>query len=381
MKFTSFFIAALTLIACGNPANPDTAPKSADTPEASPSSVLLNDAQLKNAHLEMGKPQVRSLGKSIKVTGFVESPPQNRVSVSFPLGGYLKQTKLLPGMRVQRGAILATLEDPQYINLQQEYLTTQARLEFLSADLARQEALNRDQSASDKALQMARAEFKTQKINAQALAEKLRLIGINPAHLSPETISKSVQIYAPINGFVSAINAHIGQYVSPTDVLFELVNTDDIHLVLKVFERDIPMLHVGQVVNASVSADPSKIFKARILLIGQQVGEDRSVEVHCHLDKNTPGLLPGMFISAEISAKNQEAVVVPSDAVLRFEEKHFVFVAISALQFDLMEVKTGVTEDGFTELLGTDPKGLMEKNIVLKNAYTLLMKLKNTEGE
>jgi len=378
MKYAYFIIAAVTIIACSNPANPDTP---APTQEAMPSSVLLTDAQLQNAHLETGKMQVRNLGNSIKVSGFVEAPPQNRVSVSFPLGGYLKQTKLLPGMRVRRGEILATLEDPQYINLQQAYLTAQARLEFLAADLVRQEALNRDQSASDKTLQMARTEHKTEKINLLALAEKLRLIGINPENLSPETISKSVQIHAPINGFVSDVYVNIGQYLSPTDVLFELVNTDDMHLIIKVFEKDIPMLQKGQKIRAYALADPSKTFDARVLLISQNVGDDRSIEVHCHLEKNEIGLLPGMFIAAEIDAKNRDVLVIPNDAVLRFEDKNYVFVAISAHQFDLMEVSAGANENGFTELIGADSKEMMEKNIVTKNAYTLLMKLKNTEGE
>lgn len=379
MKFSLFIITALVLAACGQPSSLETAAETVNAP--TPERVELTAAQLQNAQLGIGKPQLRDLGNALKANGFIEAPPQNLVSVSFPLGGYLKHTKLLPGMRVRRGEVLAVLEDPQYINLQQEYLTVKARLEYLSADLTRQETLNRDQSASDKALQLARAEHQTQLIAAKALAEKLRLIGLQPEQLSPESISKSIRLYAPIDGFVADVKANIGKYISPTDVLFELVNTEDIHLTVKIFEKDLPLLRVGQKVTAYASDNSTKPYMAHIILISQNVGEDRSVEVHCHLDQTTHGLLPGMFMRAEIEAARLNAVAVPSEAVVRFENKHYVFEALSETAFEMVAVEPGVTEGGFTELRSVVGEELLMKNLVLKNAYTLLMKMKNTEGE
>lgn len=379
MKFPLSIIAALTFAACGQPSNLENS-SNPDSP-STPAQVELTAAQLQNAQLTIGKPELRNLGNALKVNGFIEAPPQNLVSVSFPLGGYLKHTKLLPGMRVRKGEVLAVLEDPQYINLQQEYLTVKTRLEYLSADLVRQETLNRDQSVSDKALQLVRSEHQTQLIAAKALAEKLRLIGLNPEQLSPESISKSIRLYAPIDGFVAKVNANIGKYISPTDVLFELVNTDDIHLTIRVFEKDLPVLRVGQKVIAYAPNNSAKFYTAHIILISQNVGDDRSVEVHCHLDQAAHGLLPGMFMSAEIEAARPNAVAVPSEAVVRFENKHYVFAPLTETVFEMIAVEPGATETGFTELRSVVGEELLMKNLVLKNAYVLLMKMKNTEGE
>jgi cobalt-zinc-cadmium efflux system membrane fusion protein len=346
-----------------------------------PMRVEMTAAQLKNAQLEIGSPERRKLGNTIKVNGFMEAPPQNIISISCPLGGYLKQTKLLPGLKVRRGEVLATLEDPQYITLQQEYLATKARLEYLSADLARQETLNRDQSSSDKVLQLARSEYQTQQINAKALGEKLKLIGINPERLTMDAISKNIQIYAPIDGFVAAVKVNIGKYVAPTDVLFELVNTDDIHLTLNVFEQDLAGLAIGQKVMAYANADPNTVYPAKIILISQNIGEDRSVTVHCHLDQKNKVLLPGMFMTAMVETQNENAITLPNDAILRFENAHYVFVAQSEGVFEMVAVEKGTEENGFTALVSANAASLLSQKIVLKNAYTLLMKMKNAAEE
>ncbi|MEY3239625.1 MAG: hypothetical protein RIR11_1063 [Bacteroidota bacterium] len=380
MKFSFFSIFILIFTACSSTPNPEVATPQAST-ETMPMRVEMTAAQLKNAQLEIGSPERRKLGNTIKVNGFMEAPPQNIISISCPLGGYLKQTKLLPGLKVRRGEVLATLEDPQYITLQQEYLATKARLEYLSADLARQEILNRDQSSSDKVLQLARSEYQTQQINAKALGEKLKLIGINPERLTVDAISKNIQIYAPIDGFVAAVKVNIGKYVAPTDVLFELVNTDDIHLTLNVFEQDLAGLAIGQKVMAYANADPNTVYPAKIILISQNIGEDRSVTVHCHLDQKNKVLLPGMFMTAMVETQNENAITLPNDAILRFENAHYVFVAQSEGVFEMVAVEKGTEENGFTALVSANAASLLSQKIVLKNAYTLLMKMKNAAEE
>jgi cobalt-zinc-cadmium efflux system membrane fusion protein len=380
MKFSFFSIFILIFTACSSTPNPEVATPQAST-ETMPMRVEMTAAQLKNAQLEIGSPERRKLGNTIKVNGFMEAPPQNIISISCPLGGYLKQTKLLPGLKVRRGEVLATLEDPQYITLQQEYLATKARLEYLTADLARQETLNRDQSSSDKVLQLARSEYQTQQINAKALGEKLKLIGINPERLTMDAISKNIQIYAPIDGFVAAVKVNIGKYVAPTDVLFELVNTDDIHLTLNVFEQDLAGLAIGQKVMAYANADPNTVYPAKIILISQNIGEDRSVTVHCHLDQKNKVLLPGMFMTAMVETQNENAITLPNDAILRFENAHYVFVAQSEGVFEMVAVEKGTEENGFTALVSANAASLLSQKIVLKNAYTLLMKMKNAAEE
>lgn len=368
----------LSAIGCGSPApsEPENAPNAAET------SVQLTPEQLQNAQLEMGPAQRRTMHTTLRVGGVVDVPPRSLVSISAPLGGYLQYTRLLPGTPVRKGEVLATLEDPQYIQLQQDYLTTTARLEYAGAELQRQQALQDGQASSAKALQQAQAEYRALKIQQKALAEKLRLIGLDPAQLSEDNLSRSVRVVSPIDGFVSAVHANIGRYVTPTDVLFELVNPKDIHLNLKVFEKDVPLLRVGQPIRAYAPDRPQRVHTGEIILISRNVGPDRAVEVHCHFDRYDPAVLPGMHLRAEVGVDVHEAVAVPEAAIVRWENRHFVFIERAPGVFDMQEVETGAAADGFVQVSPMRADlDLTRARVVLKNAYTLLMKMKNTAEE
>ncbi|OPG99424.1 efflux transporter periplasmic adaptor subunit, partial [Chryseobacterium mucoviscidosis] len=114
--------------------------------------------------------------------------------------------------------------------LQQDYLMARSKAHFAELDYNRQKTLNQSQASSDKAMQLAQSEMNSQRILMNSLAQQLRLININPEALKSGSITKSVPVYSSINGFVSKVNVNIGKYVNPSDVLFELINPDDIHL-------------------------------------------------------------------------------------------------------------------------------------------------------
>jgi cobalt-zinc-cadmium efflux system membrane fusion protein len=125
--------------------------------------------------------------------------------------------KVMPGMKVQKGQVLAVVEDQAFVQLQQDYLTTKQQLTFATKDYQRQKELNASQASSDKSYQLAESEWAKYKITLKALDEKLRLIHINPATLTENSISKSVRILAPISGMVTQVNINIGKYITATD--------------------------------------------------------------------------------------------------------------------------------------------------------------------
>ncbi len=341
--------------------------------------VQLSAEQLQNAQIEIGPAVRRTMRTVLRVGGTVDVPPRSLVSVSFPLGGYLQHMRLLPGTPVRKGEVLAILEDPQYIQLQQDYLTTLTRLEVAEAEWRRQQTLQEGQASSAKALQQAQAEYRALKIQQKALAEKLRLIGILPEQLSEDNLTRSVRVLSPIDGFVSAVHANIGKYVTPTDVLFEIVNPKDIHLNLKVFEKDVPLLRIGQPVRAYLPHSPDRPYRGEIILISRNIGPDRAVEVHCHFDRYDPALLPGMYLRAEVDVDLHEAIAVPEDAVVRWENRHYVFAEHRPGMFDLIEVTLGANANGFVQVSCADKEmDLTQTPLVLRNAYTLLMQMKNT---
>ena len=214
-------------------------------------------------------------------------------------------------------------------------------------------------------------------INAKSLSEKLKLIGINPENLSEKTISRSIDIRSPIYGYVSHVNVNIGKYVNPSDVLFELVNPTDIHLGLTIYEKDLDKIFIGQKLQAFTNHKPDLKYPCEIILIGKDLSEERSVEVHCHFEKYDKTLIPGMFMNAELEINSNNAKVLPDEAIVRFENINYAFIATSKNTFKMVEVKLGSSEKGLTEVTMDD--SFNNKNFVLNGAYNLLMQLKNKE--
>ncbi|WP_159476693.1 efflux RND transporter periplasmic adaptor subunit [Dyadobacter sp. 3J3] len=335
----------------------------------------LTNEQIKNAGIKTALPEKKQISSILKLNGKIDVPPQNMVSISVPLGGYLKTTSLLPGTHVNKGQILAVMEDQQYIQLQQDYLTGKTRIVYLENEYLRQKELNATKSASDKIYQQAESDFRSQQVMVNALYEKLKLTGINPDKLTKDHISRSINIYSPISGYVSKINVNIGKYVSPTEVLFELINPSDIHLALKVFEKDLDKIKIGQKLLAYTNSQTDKKYFCEIILISKDLSSERTADVHCHFEKYEPTLLPGTFMNAEIDLKTTMATVLPEDAIVSYEGKEFIFIPKGAGKFEMTQVKTGETENGFTEIITTTD--LANQQCVVKGAYSLLMFLKN----
>jgi membrane fusion protein, heavy metal efflux system len=347
------------------------------TVAANENAVTLTDAQFKNAKIETTTLQEKSIASVLKLNGKIDVPPQNMISVSVPLGGYLRNTKLLPGMHINKGEVIAIMEDQQYIQLQQDYLLAKSKLHFAELEYNRQKELNQSQASSDKITQQALAEVNIQRITMNATAEKLRLINKSPTNISVNNISKTINVYSPINGYVSKVNVNIGKYVTPADVMFELINPTDLHLNIKVFEKDIAKLSIGQKVIAFDNAHPDKKYNCEIILISKDITPEGTADVHCHFENYDKTVLPGMYMNAEVEVASNASNTLPEESIVTFEGKEFVFTEIKKQQFEIIEVTTGTKENGFVSI--TNNEALQNKTIVTKGAYTLLMKMKNKE--
>ncbi|MEQ9414092.1 MAG: efflux RND transporter periplasmic adaptor subunit, partial [Cyclobacteriaceae bacterium] len=204
-----------------------------------------------------------------------------------------------------------------------------------------------------------------------------KLIGVNPDQLDENNISKSINIYSPIDGYVSKVNVNIGKYTQPSEELFELINPTDIHLALTIFEKDLDKLYLGQKVFAYTNNQPDNKHECEIILIGKNLSNERSAEVHSHFEEYDKSLLPGMYMNAEIEIKSNNVYALPDQAIVRFENKQYIFIAENDQRFAIQDVETGDAENGFTEIRSGEK--LVGKNIVVEGAYNLLMMMKNKE--
>lgn len=366
------------LYACKTNTNETT--KEAPVTTTVSTALSLSGQEMEIAGIQVGKISREKVDETLRVNGTIDVPPQNMVSVSFPMGAFLKHTSLLPGMQLKKGQLIATMEDESLIQLQQDFLVAKSKLEFSKLDYERQKFLNESKASSDKVFQQAKAEYDMQRVLVKALGEKLRLIGIDPSSLNEGNISRRVNVYAPVNGFVSKVNVNIGRYVQPTEVMFELTDPDDVHVALTVFEKDLHKVKQGQKVYLNLVDDPQTKYEATVILVTRDVGENRSGNVHCHFERVPSKLKPGMFVNALIHLNNRETQAVPESAVVRFENKHYVFVQQGSGRFEMTEVQEGARFNNYIELI-QPPREVIDSSIITVNAYAALMKLKNVPEE
>lgn len=371
MKNIVITIVSVFLLSCGNEKTITQKTVSEKTEEI----LKLSPEQSKLSEFSFINLQEHSISQTLRLNGVIAVPPQNLVSVSSALGGHVKSIRLLPGMHFKKGDVVAELEDSQYIQLQQDYLTAKAQLQRASAEYERQKELNRSKASSDKVYQQAKADYETLRISKQSLEEKLRLVNFDPANVSVNNIGRTARIYAPFDGYVSRIFVNAGKYVSPADILFELVNLKDMHLNLKVFEKDWDKIATKQSITAYTNNNPDKKYKGEIILTGKHISEERTVDLYVRFNNADTYLIPGLYMNAEIEIPGNKGYALPEGSILTFEGKKYVFKVLDSVRYELVAVKTGISGNGLTEVI--EPEKLKDARIVQKGAYTLLMALKN----
>lgn len=365
--------------------------------------VEVTDAQLRNAGIALGSIEQKQISGTIRVNGVLDVPPQQLVSVSAPLGGFLKTTSLLEGSRVRKGQVIATIENLDFIQMQQDYLDAKSNYEFAKADYERQQSLAKENVNSEKTLQQSKANFVSWQAKYNGLREKLKVLNISVSSVEEGKVRSTINLYSPINGYVTEVNVNIGKFVNATDVLFEIVDTEHLHAELIVFEKDVRKLKIGQKVRFTL-ANENKERMATVYLIGREISNDRTVQIHCHIDEEDKELLPGMYLNAIVEAGGAQVPALPDEAIVDYQGKKYIFVASEpsgeahqesgseqqegaievheeGSHFEMLEIQPGNSELGYTEVAASDAERLDGRRVVIEGAYALLSKMKNSEEE
>jgi RND family efflux transporter MFP subunit len=346
--------------------------------------VELRDDQIKLAGIETGSVEIRSLGNTIKVNGMVTVSPQSTASVCMPLGGFIKNTTLLPGNAVNKGQTLAVIENQDFVDIQQSYLEAKNKLVFAKGEYDRHTDLFKDDVYSEMNVQQVTVEYKNLVAMVKSLEQKLLLIGMYPDKIREDNITSTVNLVSPIKGYLKSVNINIGKYVSPTDVLFEIINSDKLFLELTLFEKDADKVSAGQKLKFQVN-NGSEMYEAVITQTGKSITNDKTLVVYAAVSGVCKNVLPGMYVSANIEESNKTVSTLPSEAVVSFDDKDYIFVFEKEktedgkpfIEYRMVEVKKGATSTGYTEIMLPEGFDAKKAKIVIKGAYNLLSAKKN----
>lgn len=333
--------------------------------------------QFNTMKMEVASPVNQNFDVSVKASGRIDVPPSNRAKITTFIGGFIKSTKLLPGDKVVKGQALVTLESTEIVDMQKDFVEVAEQINYLKSEYNRQKTLYEEKISSQKNFLKAESEFRMANGKYQSLRQKLILLNINPAQTQQGKIVTAITLYAPISGDVTLMNAGVGMFMAPSDVILEIVNNADLHLELSVFEKDILQIKENQTIKFTVPEASKEIFPGIVHLIGKSVeGNDRTINVHGHLDDSVKQkLLTGMFVEANIVVATKKGLAVPKESLFIENEKSFVLLVKNqnekGYSFEKIQVERGTSTENFVEILPNNQLN-SDSKILTKGVFDLI---------
>lgn len=349
---TLVILIALTIVGCGEEKDKTIAFEK-EKKEITDHKIHVTQAQFEQSKMTIGSLEEKLFPIVVSANGMIDVPPENRAVVNATMGGYIKTTPLLIGHKVSKGQVLVTIENPEFVSLQQQYMEVNEQLTYLKAEYNRQITLKAENITSQKKFLKAESDYKTAVARNAGLDRQLRMLNISPSNVRAETIRSVVSIYAPISGSITKVNVTKGSYVSPANAILEIIDNDHIHLELSIFEKDIMKIKKGQKIDFKIPEASIKSYKAKVHLVGTSIDNNRTVKVHGHLENESDNnFLPGMFVEASITTNSTLAMALPESAVVTSDNKKYVIILDQTNEdnyvFKKVEVNIGSTYEGYT---------------------------------
>ncbi|MBQ0786423.1 MAG: efflux RND transporter periplasmic adaptor subunit [Oceanihabitans sp.] len=372
MKNIYILLFSLVLVACGNSEK-----KAEIVPEMEThnNEITITKAQFEGEKMAFGTLAEYDFNETVQVNGMIDVPPHNKSSVTTFTGGYITKTPLLIGDSVKKGQLLVTLENPEFVELQQNYLEVSEQLNYLKSEYHRQKTLFEEKITSEKNYLKAESAYKSNLAHYNGLRKKLQMLNLNPSRIEQGRISSTINLYAPISGHVTKVNVSNGTYVSPSDVIMEIVDIDHIHLELSVFEKDIMQIKKDQKILFKIPEASNKTYAAEVHLVGTTIDEQtRRVKVHGHVDNDKENFIVGMFVDADIIVDSTKSVGIPKEAIIEVGDAFYVLVleAQQGEEFHLEKVKLELGKQTETNVEILNAEVLKDKQILVKGNSMLL---------
>lgn len=362
------------ILSCGNSDTKDTG--SSKESVVIDNRILITKEQFDQNGMKLGTMEEKSFPTIVKTTGIIDVPPQNKAVVSAIAGGFIKNTPLLIGDKVKIGQTLLTIENPDFIRMQQEYLEIKEQLTYLKSEYERQKMLIAEKITSQKKFLKSESDYKTAQTKYNGLRKQLSMLNISPSNVEKGMVTSIATIFSPISGSITKMNITKGMYVSPATEMLEIIDNEHIHLELSVFEKDIMRIQKGQVIEFTIPEASTETYEAKIYLVGSSIDESRTIRVHGHLNKDSKeNFLTGMFVNANIITESSISKALPETAIVEVEGKHYLLQLDERNDkgyfFKKLEVKQLSNYEGFISVDNIHQFKTTDKFLV-KGAFSLI---------
>lgn len=387
-----FLMSAFTILLACNGQKSDQAEQAVPAEEKNDhpdeKTTSLTDEQIKSIGIGFGAVEQKQLTRSLKTTGMLRVPNQNKATINSVYSGVVKTLLVQPGDIVRKGQTIASIANPEFVQVQSNYLSADAKIGLAELEVKRQKELNAGNAGALKNLQAAETELRTLRTAKSTYEQQIRLMGINPATLSNGRLISVLSITSPISGVVSSVKVEMGSFIDLSTPIAEIVDNSQLHLDLFVYEKDLPKLKENQLIHFTLTNNPGREYDAQIYSLGSSFeGESKAVTVHAKVQGDKTGLIDGMNITAVISLEKTTVPAVPTESIVTMQGQDFIFITVAATHgheeketgFEMIPVARGTTDVGYTEItpLKEIPSGA---TIVTKGAFFIMAKFTNAGG-
>lgn len=352
--------------------------------EESETHATLTTEQMEAVGIQLGKVEHKELTATLRANGFLKVPNKNKGNATSMFDGVVKTLLIQVGDHVAKGQTIATVANPRFIQLQEEYLNTKNRIILAEQEEDRQRQLHEGNAGALRNLQTATAELNSLRAREASLNQQIQLMGISPSSLENGNLRSTLSVKSPVTGVVSSLYATIGSYVDVTTPVAEVVDNSSLYLNLQVYEKDLPLLEDKQIIHFTLTNNPIKEFDAEIFSIGSSFeSNSKTIPVYAEVQGDKTGLIDGMNITGIVSLDDVTLPAVPNEAIVESEGKYFVFKVDEVdeehkeVTFEKIEVFKGVSDMGYTAVVFVQDLPV-DADIVIKSAFFINAKLTNT---
>ncbi len=325
--------------------------------------VHLTEDQLQSVGIELGVVEQKQLEEAIRANGILRVPNAGKAKAVSLYPGVVRTLSVQMGDHVTKGQVIATIQNPEFVKIQEQFLTTRVRDSLAHQEMERQKTLREGDAGAGRNYENARAELTTVHAELASLRRQIQLMGIDPKSVSVANLRDAIQVLAPLTGTVSQVFATVGGYVDVSTPLATLVDNGAIHLDLQVYERDLPYIRIGQIVHFRPTNRPKREYDAKVFSIGSSFeGDAKTIAVHCEVLGGKRGLLDGQTIRGILSLSSSTSLSVPNTALVNHEGNHYIFLLKGSevkemhghrervYTFEREQVAPGVSAMGYTAI-------------------------------
>jgi cobalt-zinc-cadmium efflux system membrane fusion protein len=360
----------LIVMGCGNSNN-----ETEINGQESDDRIKVSKEQFHQNSMVFGTLEEKEFPTGIKVNGLIDVPPENKAVVNSIMGGYIKTIPLLVGDAVKKGQKLATLENPEFVRMQQEYMEVKEQLDYLKSEYERQNIMFKEDIISEKVFLKAESDYKRARASCNGLKKQLAMLNIDTTGVEAGHITSVINLYAPISGSITKVYVSKGSYVSPTTPILEIIDNRHVHLELSVFEKDIMKIKKDQKILFNIPEASVQAYEAKVYLVGTSIDDNRTIKVHGHPNEHGQSFLTGMFVKAEIITDTTKDMALPESAIIALDDGNYSLVLDEEndtyFYFKPLKIEVGSTVNGYTQLKDFGTLSTTDK-VLAKGAFSLI---------